>query len=393
MTISVEKLPRYRNRAMTSFIIDDARAVTPESARAFIELSRWVEQAGIKGECSAVCGMERTPEGKAIRLDSDYSAEVARASKTHLDTFMEVMTHGALYDFEHDRIFTHGPHECVWLNDRSRPVSEYQQYFENIARIAHAAGFRHSGLTQPGCGCRFCVEYFAANHLHWDGKELNSAATEALLNMAEKGLLAGPVACVFVGVTPQGPADVTVLAERGRFGVYDAPPVVGLHDEDWERPDIYVSSDGKEGRLSEALEQGTKTLIYFAHWGQLYPMKGARFEGFKEVANRLNKHHGDKIVWMRPTEIAAYRHTERFTRLHQEADGFELSIPFEALHELTFRIAGAEGFRLRSPSGVQIASSETIPGAALYNFRPENGKYTLVNAQAVTPRSIAATCA
>ena len=39
------------------------------------------------------------------------------------------------------------------------------------------------------------------------------------------------------------------------------------------------------------------------------------------VARRLKEHYADEIVWMRPSEIAAYRHAERHTALRAEKDG------------------------------------------------------------------------
>jgi hypothetical protein len=100
------------------------------------------------------------------------------------------------------------------------------------------------------------------------------------------------------------------------------------------------------------------------------------FGAFREVAARLDRHCRDRIVWMLPSQIAAYRHTERHTQVWPEADGFRLSVPFEALHALSFRVTGAQGLKLRSPSGVEIPPSQTAgDGSRLFEFRPESGKY------------------
>ena len=385
MDVLIEKLPRHRGRIMASFIVDDVRAATDEEAGAFVRFSRWVEDAGLRGECSAICGLCRTPEGSAAPLDETYAAEVTRATSTHLDAFMEVMTLATIYDFPNDRIHPHGPHEGVWLNERTRDMEEYLAYFESTTALANAAGFRHSGLTQPGCGCPLCVGYFFGNHLCWDAKEVNSAVWDALLELARRGALAAPVAGAFVGWVPGGPTDMHVVAEDGPYAIYDVRPGTRedafRQDEEAVRSNIdgYITEDGEGGRFPELIEQGTRTLIYFTHWGNIRPGGGAGFDAFQEVANRLMRHYGDRLAWMRPTEIAAYRHTERHTRLRREHDGFWLTIPFEPSHPLTFRISGATDVRLKAPDGAEIAPSEVTAGnCALYEFDPENGKYTFI---------------
>ena len=380
----IEKLTRYRNRAMTAFFVDDFCGTTPEDGADYRRFSEWMESAGIKGEISAVLGMKRSAEGRALPADPTFVAELVRGSGRHLEAFMEVMTHWSIYDFALNRIRPEGPHEGVWLNERGRHLDEYRDYFGNVAERAEALGFKYAGLTQPGCSCHQCLAYFYGNNLRWDAKELNPMVCQALIELARDGRLAGPVSGLFIGWCTQGPADAHVVMEDGQYAVYDLPPEFGKGDcfapgKDNAPPlgaDPLIAADGEGGRLPEMLSQGTQTLVYVSHWGNVRPGNAVGFGAFQEVAARLDRHYRDRIVWMLPSQIAAYRHTERHTQVWPEADGFRLSIPFEALHALSFRTIGAQGLKLRSPSGVEILPSEMAgDGSRLFEFLPENGKY------------------
>jgi len=391
MPLAVEKLTRHRDRAMASFIIDDVFGTTPGDADAYKRFSEWVEHAGLRGEASALLGYKRSENGRALPTDPGFAAEVARASHGHLDAFMEVMSHQHLYDFAADRMTTSGPHEGVWMLDVTREVDEYLSYFENIARRAQSLGFRHAGLTIPGCGCAACVDFKKRNHVQVNAGRMNPNVYQALLKLLKAGQLEGLVCGLFIGAVGEGPADVAMQIEDGAHAVYDIPPGVrGDHFGRWDNDpqyiklDHYLSADGRSGRLPELLAQGSRTLIYYGHWQSLRPDSGVGFAGFQEIAARLKKYFASEIVWMRPTEIAAFRHTERHTQVRSINSGraFSLAIPFAPLHALTFRVRGSAKLKLRSPSGVELAPREAFPGeaCALFEFLPENGRYEILEA-------------
>ena len=386
MKSTVEKLPRFRDRAMAAFIMDDLSGIFKEDAEAFKRWSASVCEAGIKGECSVILGLRRDESGKALPMDKGFVPDLLRA-KDHLDTFMEVMTHNLLYNFAADRMRADGPHEGIWLLDRSRPLEEYLDYFRRIAARAKSEGFRHAGLTLPGCGCQPCADFYAKNRIRWNSIELSPMVNQALVQLAAEGGLASSVAGVFVGSDVAGPADVHLLAEDGPCGVYDVPPgVQGDHFGRWDNspehrdPDFYITESGEAGRLVQLLDQGTRTLMYYGHWQSLRPDRGIGFEPFHEVARRLKQHHSGRLVWMRPSQIAAYRHTERHTEVRTASDGrsFTLKIPFAALHAVSFRLAGGPaGAKIKSPAGTVIAPVEQSPAGPVFDLLPESGRYEI----------------
>jgi hypothetical protein len=410
MSFIVEKLLRYRDRAMAAFIMDDLSGALPEDAAAFKRFSQWVCEAGLTGECSVILGLRRTEAGKALPLAPGFAQDLL-AAKDHLDPYMEVMTHSGLYDFAADRIREGSPHEGIWLLDRSRPLEEYVEYFRHIAARAHAEGIRHAGLTLPGCGCQPCADFYTMHRIRWNAIELSPMVNQALLQVMSEGLLAGSACGVFVGSDVAGPADTHLLDERGAFGVYDLPPgVEGDHFGRWDNdpayrdPDFYITPDGQGGRLPQLLAQGTRTLIYYGHWQSLRPDRGIGFQAFGEVAARLNRHHAGRIVWMRPSQIAAYRHTERHTEVRPAGDGaagagpseatsrpkgaatgpqsFELRIPFAPLHPVSFRVSGGPsmgpGVRIRTPDGKVLSPVDRTDAGAIFDLLPANGRYDIL---------------
>jgi hypothetical protein len=71
--------------------------------------------------------------------------------------------------------------------------------------------------------------------------------------------------------------------------------------------DAVISADGRSGRLAE-LATAEAWLVFVCHWQTLYS-DGAR-EGLKaldEVAARLTRTHGARLLWLTVGEIARYR--------------------------------------------------------------------------------------
>lgn len=394
MDLDIECCVRYRARVMASFIVDDVYAATDAEAAAYLRFSEWVESAGLRGQASAMLGFARDASGRAVPTHPAFAKELARASSAHLEAHMEIFTHGRLYDFAADCMRTDGPHEGIWLRDRDRAEAEYRAYFEGIAVRAHALGIRHAGLTLPGCGCAECIAFKKERGVSSRAEDLNPGVARALLGLAKEGRLLSPAVTLFIGKA-EGPADAFCQREDGRFAVYDVPPCVnGDRFGRWENDpqfidlDAYLSPDGRRGELVDALARGSHTLVWYGHWQSIRPDTGVGFAPFGELAERVRKHFGEKIVWMRPSQIAAYRHTQRHLSLTKVGAGegnrlaFELALPFEPLHEVTLRVTGSAKAKLRAPQGEVLSPSETRPGEAKSYFTlwPKNGRYEVLPA-------------
>jgi hypothetical protein len=386
----IEKLTRFHDRAMATFIIDDVCGHEPADAEAFLRFSGWAEESGLKGECSAILGLKRTADGRPLPFQKDYAKEVERAAGRHLDANMEVMTHLHLFDFAARRMRDGGSHEGVWLMDRRISQEQYYEYFDGIAKMASEAGFKHSGLTLPGCGCDRCMALKRELVIKSpQAIDLNRNALRALLQLAKEGRLATPVCSLFVGKFGYGPVDCQELLSDGRNTVYDVPPAVGGDTLGrWDNLpeyldlDQYITADGEKGRLVELIALRTQTMGFYGHWQAIRPDRGIGYTSFQELGRRVKRHLGECVEWMRPTEIAMYRHTERYTQVREEAGGrgFSVSIPFEPLHVVSVRVLGNANAHIRTPSGRTISPWKALPGqaCAIFDILPENGRYEVV---------------
>jgi len=113
-----------------------------------------------------------------------------------IDSHMEIMTHGELFDFEAGRINEEGIHEGLWLHEPGVTIEEYQDYFSSILKEGEISGVKFTGLTWPGCGCAACSSRYAdlrkSGPLH-----INQAAFDALLNLAKDGKFRTRVLSIF----------------------------------------------------------------------------------------------------------------------------------------------------------------------------------------------------
>lgn len=400
--LTVEKLPRFHDRAMTAFIVDDVHGQDPESAAAFRAFRDACADRGLRGECSLILGLKRDAGGAPLPLMPDYIRDAREADdKKIFDAYMEIMTHGFLFDFGNGCIAADGPHEGVWLLDETVVPEAYQEYFRNIVGMARQFDLKVNGLTIPGCGCAACVAHKKSRRIApLTAAHLNPGVAQALLGLAAKNQLATPVAGTFMGTVKSGPADAMVLAENGPYAVYDLPPgVAGDHLGRWDNDrkyvdvDQYLNADGDGGRLAELIAQDTRTLIYYGHWQGLRPDQGVGFQPFLEVARRLSVFYAERIEWMRPSAIAAYTHACRHTQLRPakallgafsdispEAEPFELRIPFAATHPVSFRVRGSAQVKLRGPDKKMIAPWKTFPAenCAIFDLSPVSGRYEIL---------------
>jgi hypothetical protein len=299
--------PRSR-KTVLSFYCDDTGPYVA-GARAFQTFLDFCAEQRIAGESSAILGlgghsMCRNPSEE----EGAYLKQVARAWDCGIDTHMELMTHGGLFDFEANRPREGAVHEGLWLHEPEATVEEYQRYVLSILAEGERAGIRFTGLTWPGCGCPACTRRYA--ELRGSGhKEPNAAVWQALLNLARGGRFRGRSVPCFFGSSETN-YGIHRKASEGEHGVYDLMPNAadwfGIWENNRERvnPDYYITADGRGGIVVRHVQAGAPYCIWYAHWQGLNPAKGVGWRAFVTVVERIRTHLSDRIVWMRPSEIA-----------------------------------------------------------------------------------------
>ncbi len=299
-------------KMIISFYVDDTSPAIAgsEALGTFLD---YCKTHGVKGESTVVLGYD----GESMADDPDPREEIfleyAKGSyESGIDTHMEIMTHQELFDFETRKKREEGIHEGLWLHEPGVTAEEYRQYFENILADGERAGVRYTGLTWPGCGCEACTLRY--NELREEGPlKFNPAVWDALIQLVSAGKFRTRVIPIFYEAN-ETEFGIFKKASDGAFAVYDLMPNAMDHMGIWENnpdrvdPDYYITEDGKSGIILKHLQQGDPYCLWYMHWQGLNPEKGVGWSAFQTVIERIEKHLGDRVVWMRPSDIVTQYH-------------------------------------------------------------------------------------
>lgn len=303
------------SKMMLSFYCDDTTpyGLPGDAFQAFLQ---FVSSEGIAGESSVILGSGAETHGLLSRPRTDpqraFIAQVQRAYECGLDTHMELMTHGGLYDFERGCVPVDAVHEGLWLHEPDVRPEEYEAYFEHIIDEGAEAGVRFTGLTWPGCGCEACTRRYG--ELRQRGiTSPNPNVWSALLRLARRGKFRCRTVPCFVHPDEDlsGPL---LLASDGPYGVYDLIANAGDWFGTWENDparvsaDYYISGRGDSGRIVDLVRAGCPYCVFYAHWQGLNPANGVGWSAFREVVARVRRFLGDQVVWMRPSDITDQYH-------------------------------------------------------------------------------------
>ena len=300
------------HKLILSFYCDDTGPYTA-GALAFQTFLDYCAAQGLAGESSLILGASgRSMSRKPNADEQAYLLQVKRALQCGIDTHMEVMTHGGLFDFEKDTVPEGAAHEGLWLHEPEVTVAQYERYFAGILAEGERAGIRFTGFTWPGCGCEVCKKRYA--ELRAKGcTEPNPAMWTALLNLARQGKFRGKTVPCFFGHSETN-YGIHRKAADGEYAVYDLMPNAedqfGIWDNTPTRvnPDYYITADGKSGIVVRHLEAGAPYCIWYCHWQGLNPAKGVGWRAFTTVVERIRKQLAKHVVWMRPSEISGRYH-------------------------------------------------------------------------------------
>ncbi len=301
-----------QRKTILSFYCDDTSPYVA-GAKAFETFLDYCAEQGIAGESSAILGvgghsMSRQPNEE----EQAFLYQVARAWKCGIDTHMELMTHGALFDFDANGPGKDAAHEGLWLHEPEVTVEQYEQYLGRIIAEGERSGVKFTGLTWPGCGCEVCTRRYA--ELRAGGHhDPNPAAWQALLSLAKQGKFRSRTVPCFFG-SSETAYGIHRKAADGEHAVYDLMPnakdCFGIWENNPARvdPDYYITADGKSGIVVRHVQAAAPYCIWYAHWQGLNPAKGVGWPAFTTVVERIGRHLQDRVVWMRPSEITERHH-------------------------------------------------------------------------------------
>jgi hypothetical protein len=237
----------------------------------------------------------------------------------HFDITPEILTHTLALDLKTRALLPQSEHD--WMADRT--LDELKHYMGAALAILKEAGFQPTGITQP---------------VAFNGSRADYA--RATLD-AIRAIGGPPVTFYFIDGYFEGPPvpdQQVVLLDRER-----GEAVIGIlaycNDYFWPTQHItnqraeqvvdgLISADGRAGRLAELAKAGA-WLTLVCHWQTLYS-DGSR-EGLKaldQVAVRLARTHGSRLLWLTLGEIARYRAASEGCRIdvRRSVDGWAIEL-------------------------------------------------------------------
>jgi len=214
---------------------------------------------------------------------------------------LDLQTHTLIPEAEH-----------IWMASRSE--AELAEYMHISVDLLRQAGFAPTGITQP---CYF----------HGDRQAYSNAVLAAL--RPQEPDPDGTVTFYFVdfeeSAPPVPPHPVVVLDREKREAVVSILAYAG--DDFWntqylqsdltglQAADMLITADGQGGRLVELL-RGDAWAVLVTHWQSLYSNgKREGLAGLDEVASRLARNFGPRLLWVTNSEIARYRVAEESTQI------------------------------------------------------------------------------
>lgn len=294
--------------------------------------------------------------------------ELTRLAITpQFDITPEILTHTLALDLKTHHLIPEAEH--LWMAKRTQ--TELAEYMSTAVDLLRQAGFAPTGITQP---CFF----------KGDRPAYDRAVLEAI--RLDGGNPAGTVAFYFIDFNPdvppvpphpvvlldreKGEAVVSILAYTDDYFwnlQYPQPPgYLQMADE-------LITADGQAGRLVE-LMRGGAWATFCSHWQSLYS-NGSRqgLAGLDEVAARLARTFGARLMWMTNGEMARYRAAEEACQTTVlSGDAAQLDSAFDCPNfTLTLQYpkkrVPSPAFAVQRVSRVELAT----PSGAVQNLAPD----------------------
>ena len=385
-----------RGRVPLSFVIDDstclanlAHFATPQFAAAWPDraeyrkpwknwpreipdsfvraFGEWCGEHGVRGKYSVVPNpacvgwLDRTLPGWSAGELADSLALVRDLMLPNWDVHPEMLTHTRVIDLGTGRPKPlTGPADLENWYPGGADVStdELAAYLAAALRVLKNCGLPCGGVTTPG-GFGNGVE-----------DRLAVAVRQAVGEVFPPTETAGGTVHHFfkyvrLGDDPVEPEvrDATGLDTGRPECVVSVPAGTGDWFGGWTgdaplRADRYCDAEATAGRMVELIERGGPAVM-LCHWPGLYN-HGAQtgFAAFRRIVEALHGRFGDRVAWLKLSEIARWAAAKRFTTITRAGGDLLLDAPF-ACPNFTLRVAarGATGPPRLGPAG----SAEAAP--------------------------------
>ena len=275
---------------------DFRRSVMDGMLRGFSDVcSRY----GVKGKFSIIpmqSHIIRFNEGPEI-FDRNklvkFLAMLKKEIVPRFDITPEILTHARAFDMKTGGL--HAVNEDAWVTQAS--PEDLADYISLSLMILKKAGFPANGLTSPWYTGFDCEKKYAKAIAEAQMRVNRLAFSWYFLHICAKDEGRWPWVAYRNGKTGQCVISVPANTDDFFWGIKSASEISG-------RVNAALSSDGKTGRIAELILQDRPVTI-LTHWQSLH--SGGRLFGlkaFEQVLRRVSKMYGDRVVWMKFSELA-----------------------------------------------------------------------------------------
>jgi len=273
-----------------------------------VEFTQIVAENGVKGKFTVIPypaglgSIETWLEGYSVGEMREWLSIVREKLLDHFDITAEMLTHTLALNLETNAVIPSAEQED-W--HKKQNFETLVPYITRALQILRDARLAPNGVTSPGAF----------------GHTIEGDYARAVLE-AEKKVNGRKVAWYFLHTEESSKFVMPRMMYMDRWKGEAVVSMVSCNDDwIWETmtpevrsawrdelistyADKYVSADGKSGRLVEVLDAGSY-VAFHTHWNSLFS-NGARIgmKVMREVFRRINSLLGDRIQWMKFSEVA-----------------------------------------------------------------------------------------
>ncbi len=269
----------------------------------------------------------------------------------HFDITPEILTHTLALDLQTHTLIPAAA-EHIWMADRTE--AELAAYMRASVDILRQANFAPTGITQP---CYFNGDRAAYANAVLAALRPAAADPDGFVTFYFVDFLAEdpplPPSPVVVLDRDKSEAVVSILCNANDYFWNTQYPNVTTATA---AADQLISADGHSGRLVD-LFRGDAWAVMVTHWQSLYS-NGSRqgLAGLDEVATRLTRAFGARLLWLTNSQIARYRAAEESTQITIDGERVQLDAAF-ACPDFTLTLQSA-AFGTARMAGVEMVRQE-----------------------------------
>ncbi|MCX6048549.1 MAG: hypothetical protein NT075_25880, partial [Chloroflexi bacterium] len=235
---------------------------------------------------------------------------VRSAIAPQFDITPEILTHTLALDLRTHTLIPEAA-EHIWMADRTQ--AELTEYMRTSVDILRQADFAPTGITQP-CyfnGDRAAYAQAVLGALRPDAKDPDGTVVFYFVDFLPEDPPLPPSPVVVLD-RDKGEAVVSILCNANDY-FWNTQYASGINAT--QAADKFITADGQAGRLVDLI-RGDAWAVLVTHWQSLYS-NGSRqgLAGLDEVASRLARTYGPRLLWMTNSQIARYRVAEESTQI------------------------------------------------------------------------------